>query len=91
MQDSWGDGWQGSEVICTIDGVATKVSLASGSAGTDTITIPVGASTAVWSFSAGDWPSEVTFQIIGPNSGNVIGDFGPSPVAGPIALNLCDE
>ncbi|MDG2194454.1 MAG: hypothetical protein P8K77_06330 [Polaribacter sp.] len=99
MQDSYGDGWQGSKVVCTIDGVANEAFLADYWStglgpfltGTQTITIPAGASTVEWSFSAGDWPSEVTFQIIGPNSGNIIGDFGPSPAAGPIALNLCDE
>lgn len=99
MQDSYGDGWQGSAVICTIDGVEFSASLpdywSTGlgpfSTGTATITVPAGASTVVWSFVAGDWPSEVTFQIIGPNSGNVIGDFGPSPVEGELALNLCNE
>ena len=96
MQDAYGDGWQGSKIICTIDGVANEISMAdvggtSFKSDTQTLTIPVGASTAVWSFVAGAWPSEVTFQIIGPNSGNVIGDFGPSPAVGEIALNLCNE
>ena len=99
MQDSYGDGWQGSAVVCTIDGVEFSASLpdywSTGlgpfSSGTDTITVPEGAVSVVWSYVAGDWPSEVTFQIIGPNSGNVIGDFGPSPVEGELALNLCDE
>jgi len=99
MVDTYGDGWQGSEVVCTIDGVAHSVSLLSQyapggvaiSAGSDTITVPVGASTVVWSFVSGDWPSEVEFQIIGPNSGNVIGSFGPSPPAGNFSLNLCGE
>jgi len=99
MFDSYGDGWQGSAVICTIDGVEHSVYLADYwstglgpfSAGTDTITVPVGATTVVWSFVAGDYPSEVSFQIIGPNSGNIIGDFGPSPVEGELALNLCGE
>lgn len=99
MQDSYGDGWQGSKIVCTIDGVEYYAFLLSQyepggapiSAGTATITVPAGASTVVWSFVAGDWPSEVSFQIIGPNSGNVIGDFGPSPVEGELALNLCNE
>ncbi len=99
MQDSYGDGWQGSKVICTIDGVANEAflpdywstGLGPFSSGTQTITVPANASTVVWSFVAGDWPSEVTFQIIGPNSGNVIGDFGPSPLEGELALNLCNE
>lgn len=99
MQDSYGDGWQGSQVVCTIDGVEYAAFLLSQyapggvaiSAGTQTITVPAGATSVEWSFVSGDWPSEVTFQIIGPNSGNVIGDFGPTPNEGPLALNLCDE
>lgn len=99
MQDSYGDGWQGSKVVCTIDGTAHEAflpdywstGLGPFLAGTDTITVPASASTADWSFVKGSWPSEVTFQIIGPNSGNVIGDFGPSPPAGALALNLCNE
>jgi hypothetical protein len=99
MQDSYGDGWQGSMVVCTVDGTAHEAFLADYWStglgpfltGTQTITVPAGATTVEWSFVSGSWPSEVTFQIIGPNSGNIIGDFGPSPPAGPIALNLCNE
>jgi hypothetical protein len=98
MVDTYGDGWQGSQVVCTIDGVAYPVSLLSQyapggapiSAGSATITVPVGASTVVWSWVSGDWPSECEFEIIGPNSGNVIASAS-NPTAGEFALNLCNE
>lgn len=107
MVDTYGDGWQGSAVVVTVDGTATSHSIPSywdapaatrgsvgdpqWSAGTSTAVVPVGASTLTFAFVAGSYPSEVEFKVIGPNSGNVIGDFGPSPVAGEIALNLCNE
>lgn len=100
MHDSYGDGWQGSKIIATIDGVDNFYFINSqydtGSVApydnvTVTATIPAGTSTLEWSFVAGDWPSEVSFEIYGPNSGNIIGAFGPTPDEGTLSLNLCDE
>ena len=91
MQDSWGDGWNGAALKVTIDGVATDYTIDSGSSSSHTINVPIGSSTLTWEFVSGAWDSEITFQIIGPNSGDVIGDFGPSPAEGPLGLNYCNE
>jgi len=104
MYDGYGDGWQGSKITVTIDGVATDYSLPNywnvgvGNVGdpqyvhqTVTVTVPAGAQSVVWSFTAGDYPSEVSFTITGPNSGNIIGDFGPNPPEGELNLNYCNE
>jgi hypothetical protein len=100
MHDSYDDGWQGSKIIATIDGVENYYFINSQyDAGSTppydnqnvTATIPVNATTLEWSFVAGDWPSEVSFEIYGPNSGEIIGAFGPSPDEGTLSLNLCKE
>jgi hypothetical protein len=99
MHDSYGDGWQGSAIVVTIDGVSTSYSLGNYWAGdegpyvdnTITINVPNGSTTLDWSFVAGNYPSEVSFEITGPNSGNIIGEFGPSPMEGPLTLNYCNE
>ena len=88
MQDSYGDGWNGASVRVTIDGVATDYFIADGSSDTATITIPAGATTAVWEFVSGDWDSEITFQITGPNGDAAYSD-GPSPAIGELILSLC--
>lgn len=104
MQDSYGDGWQGSGVIVTLDGVSTTYSVSDlytdglGGSRNDppylsnsvTITVPVGATSLTWAWVSGDYPSEATFQITTP-SGATGFDGGPSPTDGPFALFLCDE
>jgi len=105
MQDSYGDGWQGSGIIVTIDGTATTYSvpdLWSVGAPTDnvgdptyvaataTVTVPVGVSSLTFEWVSGSYPSECTFQITTP-SGATGFEGGPSPVDGEIALNLCNE
>ena len=57
--------------------------------GTQTITIPVGTTSAVWNFPGDNW-GEIEFQIYAP-SGNLIASYTAGSAAGEIALNLCDE
>lgn len=100
MHDSYGDGWQGSKIVITVDGVENEAFINSeydaGSVPpydnvTTTFTVPVGANTVTWSFVKGAYPSEVSFEIYGPNSGEVIGEFGPTPSEGTLSLNYCAE
>ncbi len=93
MFDSYGDGWNGAYIEVDMDGTITQVTIdgASGSADSEIVTVPPGTSSLVFSFVGGAWDSEVTFDIYGPNSGQVIASGGPSPADGPISLNLCFE
>ena len=59
------------------------------SAGTDTVTIPEGLTSADW-FFPGDFYGEISFQIFAP-SGNLIASYEAGSAAGPIPLNLCNE
>lgn len=82
--------------LCSPYGAAAGTFLGSGdctpndgSSGSATITIPAGATSAVWNFP-GDAYGEIAFTITSP-SGNVVGDFGTGTAAGTLALNLCNE
>ncbi|MDX1470535.1 MAG: hypothetical protein R3213_03485, partial [Flavobacteriaceae bacterium] len=100
MQDSYGDGWQGSKITVNIDGTPVEVSMISSYDGgppcctwnndSDTVTIPEGTVSATWSFTGGSYPSEVTFQVYGPD-GQLLGDFGPSPSPGLLPITLCAQ
>ncbi|MDH7444777.1 hypothetical protein [Aquimarina sp. 2201CG14-23] len=59
------------------------------SAGSDTVTIPPGTTSAEW-FFPGDFWGEISFTIQAP-SGNVVASYTPGSPAGPIPLNLCNE
>jgi len=98
MQDAYGDGWQGSHITVTIDGVSTEYSIPDKWMGgdppfdarTEIVNVPDGTSTLLFEWTSGSYPGECTFQIYAP-SGNLIAKGGPSPIDGEIALNLCDE
>ena len=88
MQDSYGDGWNGSTVDVTVNGntvanwgLTGSLGTPSGSAGTDSIST-ISGDVVEFSFSSGSsWDSEITFDITDP-SGAVIYANGPVPSVG---------
>lgn len=86
--DTYGDGWNGAAIKVVVDGVGTDYTLANGSSGSTTVTVPAGSTSISFEFVSGDWDSEVLFTITSPR-GNVIASGGPSPGEGVIRLNLC--
>ncbi|MDP6922016.1 MAG: hypothetical protein QGH06_03490 [Lutibacter sp.] len=97
MQDSYGDGWQGSGIEITIDDTVVYADLADYwstgegpySSGTFNFTVPAGSSLLTWNYTGDAWPSEVSFQVYGP--GNVLlGEF-VSPNPGLLPITLCAE
>lgn len=91
MSDSYGDGWQGSAIVITVDGVSTNYSIPDGPNNNSletTVTIPTDASSLTFEFIAGTYPGEVSFQILTP-SGALGADEGPGPGVGTINLNYC--
>ena len=108
MHDEYGDGWQGSKIVVTIDEDVVEVSIPNlWDQGFDDpnshvgdpqfvdreeiVTVPEGTSFLKWEFVAGDWPSEASFEIYGPNSGQIIYQDGPGPQEGELFLNYCNE
>lgn len=92
-QDSFGDGWNGASITVNIDGAVAAEFLVSGEQGTAnsmTFNVPDDAQSLSLVYNPGDFDSENSFQITAP-SGNVVADVAPSPTAGEINLNLCNE
>jgi len=91
MNDSFGDGWNGAAVDVIADGnVIASVTIDDGASATEVISVPEGTSSLEFAYVSGDWDSEVTFTIT-TEKGNTIVSAGPSPGAGTLTLNLCDE
>jgi hypothetical protein len=106
MIDNYGDGWQGSNVTVTMDGVDSVFAIGSywdadpatrGSVGdiqwidvTETVTIPAGTLEATWEFVGGSYPSEVEFEIFAPD-GTSFGYFGPAPKPGLLLIFSASE
>ena len=89
FQDSYGDGWNGAVMSVTVGETTTDytISSAQGSSAQYTIDVPVGTAALVFNYSAGDWESEVTWQITSPQN-EVVADEGPDPPTGPVKLTL---
>ena len=96
MADSYGDGWQGGNVVATVDGVeigrfnvcdkwsGTCPAGTSFTSATASFTVPAGAKTLILSFTADSYGSEVSFQVYDPN-GTKISDES-DPAAGALTL-----
>lgn len=93
MADSYGDGWQGSEIIAYVDGAPTTFALPSAAgitSGSETLVVPAGTSTLTFEWVSGAYPGECSFTITS-EKGNIIAKGGPSPAEGAIILDLCKE
>jgi len=90
MIDSWGDGWNGASITVTIDGVAQTVGLPSGANGSQTVTVPAGATSMSFAYVSGDWDSEVTYTITFNNGGaDQVAISETNPGAGVKVLSVC--
>jgi hypothetical protein len=89
LQDSYGDGWNGAELIISLDGEETSFTIEEGSSQSNTIVVLPTTEIISIKYSAGSFDGEVTFQVTASN-GNVVVDAGPSPSAGPELINYCD-
>jgi len=87
MQDSYGDGWNGAKMAVTVGDTTTEYTIESGASAQYIIDVPVGTAALVFNYSAGDWESEVTWQITSPQN-EVVADEGPDPPTGPVKLTL---
>jgi len=89
-QDSYGDGWNGASITVNIDGESALEFVVDVDENTESFTVPADAQSLNFVYNAGSFDGEVSFQITAP-SGNVVADVVPSPSAGEINLNLCQE
>lgn len=90
MIDSWGDGWNGASITVTIDGVSQTVGLPTGANGSQTVTVPAGATSMSFAYVSGDWDSEVTYTITFNNGGaDQVAISETNPGAGVKVLSVC--
>jgi hypothetical protein len=90
MIDSWGDGWNGASITVTIDGVSQNVGLPTGANGSQTVTVPAGATSMSFAYVSGDWDSEVTYSITFNNGGaDQVAISETNPGAGVKVLSVC--
>ena len=80
--NAWGDLYDG----CLND----TGSLTNNYGGTTTVTIPAGTQSATWTYMGDSYPSEVTFQIYGPD-GSMVYDSGSDPSPGLLPFAVCAE
>ena len=78
MQDSYGDGWNGASITVSVNGSAVATwGLSSGSSGSDSLETLNG-DLVDFSFTGGNWDSEITFQITDPSGAQIYNGGAPS-------------
>ena len=105
MNDSYGDGWQGSYLEITIDGAVSYAQIcdlsfyggsvsgcdsSDGYSGTAIVSIPAGTVSLTWAHYRGIYPSEVSYDIYNP-SGIVIYSVNASTPEGLLDVPSFDE
>ncbi|MFT6933713.1 MAG: hypothetical protein ACJAUQ_000089 [Maribacter sp.] len=90
FEDTYGDGWNGAEIVVVSDGEESRFTLDDGLATSVTFTVPEGVSTQSISFSGGSFDEEVGYTITRVSDGRVLASFSPSadgPPNGGITLD----
>jgi hypothetical protein len=83
MNDSYGDGWNGANLVVNVNGSAFgSYTISSGSTNTVTIAVPTGA-TIQLVYTSGSFESEVSYQFKNP-AGTTIYSAGPYPATGAV-------
>lgn len=94
MTDLYGDGWNGGNIVVSLDGEQTTY-YADGVGQTDIITIATGTSEFTFTYTAGSWEGENLYILTDPNGVVVLdegvgdGSFENGPREGEL-LNVCD-
>lgn len=85
LHDSFGDSWNGNNLLVTINGVTTSYTVSTGSDAVFTVNVPHGANITAQFQASGSWQSECEYQIIDPNGVVVIqqGQNGATPTSQP--------
>ena len=64
MNDSFGDGWNGAEVVITVDGVATPYTFTTGLQQIDPVPVVAGNTIELNYTAGGSFPNEVSFLLL---------------------------
>ena len=84
LYDSFGDGWNGSNLNVSVGNVATDYTILANQNGGDSAIYVISTGSNIpltFTYTAGSFQNEVTYNILDPN-GNIIFSDGPNPAEG---------
>lgn len=76
LEDSFGDGWNGNNLLVTINGVTTSYTIPAGDTASYTVSIPHGTQVTFQFDSLGFFVSECAYEIIDPSGAVIFSDGG---------------
>lgn len=76
LTDAFGDGWNGANLLVTINGVTTTQTIPNGTTNTFSLNIPHGATFTVTFDGLGSFPYECSYEIIDPTGAQLFTDGG---------------
>lgn len=88
LEDSFGDGWNGANLVVTIDSTATAYTMDDGASLTTNFEVPSGASEISIIYTSGDFDEEVSFKVTSANGTELL-NLGPSPIVDTELLDYC--
>lgn len=74
LEDSWGDGWNGNNLIVVVNGVSSSFTIPNGMNSTYTLSIPNGASFSVQFDGAGSFTNECSYEVVDASGAVVLSD-----------------
>ena len=74
LEDSWGDGWNGNNLIVVVNGVTSTFTIPGGLNATHTLSIPNGASFTVQFDGAGAFINECSYEVLDAAGAVVLSD-----------------
>lgn len=76
LEDAFGDGWNGNNLLVTINGVTTTYTIGTGTTFSTTVAIAHGTTVTVQFDGAGAWLEECSYEILDPNGTVILADGG---------------
>ena len=74
LEDSWGDGWNGNNLVVVVNGVTSTFTIPGGLNATHTLSIPNGASFTVQFDGAGAFVNECSYEVLDAGGAVVLSD-----------------
>jgi len=91
LVDAFGDGWNGANIIVTINGVPTSYTIPAGLNATFPISIPHGATVTVQFDGLGSFPNECSYEFLDPNGNVILADGGAFTAPSTVVHNLVGD
>lgn len=88
LADSWGDGWNGNNLVARVNGVIVGTyTIATGSSAVYTLSVPGNSTLQLTYNNTGSFQNEVSYNVV--LNGAIVHAAGPTPPAGIVFTNTC--